>query len=291
MSALGCIIVSIICFCNGHWAYGLGALAIIGAGIVAGRIGEDSAAQANAETDSSGPVALENGWTEIDERTQVDSEAFSTEKTDLPMGEGVIEKAGILYKKCGQDSVCVVGVKDRQDLLELMIPSCLGDWPVLEIEEGAFQDCTNVRTATIPQGVKVIAQGTFSNCVSLRSVLIPEGVVRIDREAFANCTSLRSVTIPDGVVVVDYAAFEGCSNLYDVRIPGVPPEHVFESFACLPVGASVVGLHKYERHFNFHKYSYFESKKLKEQYGEYGKLGDLWVDRGEKDGRLVWCRI
>lgn len=250
MSALGCIIVSIICFCNGHWAYGLGALAIICVGIVAGCIGDDTAT------------------------------------VDSAKGEGVIEKDGILYKKCCRDSVCVVGVKERQDLLELRIPSSLGDWPVWEIKENAFKGCENVRSVTIPQGVKVIAQGTFSNCVSLRSVTIPESVVRIDRDAFENCTCLRSVIIPDGVVSVDYRAFAGCANLYDVKIAGVPPEHVFWAFLCLPIGASVVGMAKHKYRFNTHDdWGYGE-----EDY-EGECLEDRWADRGEKDGWHVWCRV
>ena len=58
-----------------------------------------------------------------------------------------------------------------------------------------------------------IGQGAFSNCIDLTSVTIPSGVTSIGDGAFYYCSSLTSVTIGNGVTSIGYSAFQYCSNL------------------------------------------------------------------------------
>ena len=53
----------------------------------------------------------------------------------------------------------------------------------------------------------------FNNCTSLRSVTIPDTVNTISRGVFYDCTSLESVTIPDTVLCIFPSAFYNCNNL------------------------------------------------------------------------------
>ena len=84
---------------------------------------------------------------------------------------------------------------------------------------GAFRDCEDLMSVTIPAGVTSISGYTFYGCESLSSVTIPDSVISIGDYAFRDCTSLTSVTIPAGVTSIGYSAFYGCTSLASVTIP------------------------------------------------------------------------
>lgn len=82
----------------------------------------------------------------------------------------------------------------------------------------------NASEVTIPSkydGKKVttIGQGAFGECTSLKSVTIPKGVTKIDIYAFSGCKNLKSVTLPSGMEVIEGSAFSGCTSLEKVNIP------------------------------------------------------------------------
>ena len=90
---------------------------------------------------------------------------------------------------------------------------------VTSIGSAAFEDCTNLTSATIPNSVTSIGYSAFEDCTNLTSVTIPNSVTSIGYSAFENCTSLTSVTIPNSVTSIDYSAFENCTSLTSVTIP------------------------------------------------------------------------
>ena len=55
----------------------------------------------------------------------------------------------------------------------------------------------------IPMGVTIIGNGAFANCAELKSATIPSSVKNIDSNAFANCGSLQSIVIPEGVESIE----------------------------------------------------------------------------------------
>ena len=66
--------------------------------------------------------------------------------------------------------------------------------------------------------------GTFlQNCINLESVIVPEGVENIYYYAFKNCKKLTSINIPEYVNLIGEQAFEGCSALREVTIMNPTP--------------------------------------------------------------------
>ena len=68
---------------------------------------------------------------------------------------------------------------------------------------------------------KIIYDNTFEDCKELTSIIIPDGVTSIGKHAFENCMSLKSITIPDSVTSIGYAAFGGCTGLESITLPFV----------------------------------------------------------------------
>lgn len=88
-----------------------------------------------------------------------------------------------------------------------------------------------------------IGDSAFNNCSSLTSVTIPSGVTSIGVSAFYNCSSLTSVTIPSSVTSIRYSAFGDCSNITKVFISDIAKwcEISFEDLDSNPLSINNAG--------------------------------------------------
>jgi len=97
-----------------------------------------------------------------------------------------------------------------------------------EIGWGAFLNCKNLFSFSIPVNVKRIETIAFANCSSLRSVRIPN-LTRVEDQAFLSCTNLTLIEIGDnallGKAVFATEAVEGGRTFhkyYTGEIRGLP---------------------------------------------------------------------
>lgn len=84
------------------------------------------------------------------------------------------------------------------------------------ISNGAFYDCHNLISVSIPNSVESIGNQAFQNCYGLSTVEMPLNLTTIGFQAFYNCTSLRSIVIPNSVTIIGEQAFEYCSNMITI---------------------------------------------------------------------------
>lgn len=91
-------------------------------------------------------------------------------------------------------------------------------YKVVRIGYYAFQDCSNLSSVTIPEGVTSIEICAFWGCSSLTSVTIPESVTSIGSGAFSGCSALTSITIPEGVTSIGNGIFWDCSSLHEITV-------------------------------------------------------------------------
>ena len=115
-----------------------------------------------------------------------------------------------------------------------------GGIPVVEIAEGAFENCTRLKTFIIPDKVRYIGTNAFKGCTNLSSIVIPKSINKIKDETFANCTGLTSVVIPDSVIQIGDSAFAFCTSLTSVVIPDSVTEIESNAFKGCTSLASVV---------------------------------------------------
>lgn len=87
---------------------------------------------------------------------------------------------------------------------EINIPSAVTyegeQYPVVKIDQNAFKDAT-VTKVTIPATVQVIEPSAFQNCANLTSIDLPEGLKYIGMSAFEYCP-ITSMTIPGTVTYI-----------------------------------------------------------------------------------------
>ena len=102
---------------------------------------------------------------------------------------------------------------------ELVIPPEIEGKPVTSIGGGAFRECSELISITIPEGVTSIGNWAFEYCSGLTGITIPEGVISIGDEAFKSCSKLTSITIPEGVISIGGGAFFFCTGLTNTTIP------------------------------------------------------------------------
>ena len=74
----------------------------------------------------------------------------------------------------------------------------------------------SVQKVNIEPGVTSIGSGAFINCHDLISLTIPNSITIIDDYAFKLCTSLSSLILPDNINEIGFQAFYGCSALISV---------------------------------------------------------------------------
>ena len=87
------------------------------------------------------------------------------------------------------------------------------DGEVTSIGEGAFCECYNLTSITIPNSVTSIGNYAFQLCADLTSVTIPNSVTSIGERAFENCSSLTSIIVESGNSTYD--SRENCNAIIE----------------------------------------------------------------------------
>ena len=80
---------------------------------------------------------------------------------------------------------------------------------------------TSITTVKIPKTLADAGNyGPFSNCSDLRSASVEKGAKVVPAYLFKNCKALQSITIPADINEIGYEAFYNCSNLSSVKYEG-----------------------------------------------------------------------
>ena len=81
-----------------------------------------------------------------------------------------------------------------------------------------FEDCEMLKSAVVPEGVKVLPHSAFDFAKNLVDISLPSTLEEIGNNAFC-ATSISSIKLPDGLKVIGMEAFAECDNLKSIVLP------------------------------------------------------------------------
>lgn len=90
------------------------------------------------------------------------------------------------------------------------------------IGRGAFEGCL-FRSAYIPSTLETIESFAFNECSNLTSVTISEGVCALNECCFGSCKALSEITLPSSVTNLERAIFQDCYSLTNVVLNCAKP--------------------------------------------------------------------
>lgn len=154
-----------------------------------------------------------------------------TKKEDIP----VIDKSstnkilnnGFVSFEVIKENRHVVGFKGIENE-KLVIPQRFNykyiSYEVVSIGDNAFDNfndnCKNLISVVIPDGVKSIGKYSFSFCENLVDVQIPNTVKKIDDGAFSDCCGLYSIVLPNSLTYLGFDVFSDCEKLEKIYYKG-----------------------------------------------------------------------
>ena len=114
----------------------------------------------------------------------------------------------------------ITGVKEGVSIKVLNIPSMVEredvvygmTHPVTAIGYNAFSGNEELEEIVFPEWIDIL-EGAFKGCTNLRKVVFTGSNGRIERGAFANCPNLQDVVGIKNNEAISYGAFKGCTNL------------------------------------------------------------------------------
>ena len=139
----------------------------------------------------------------------------------------------------------IVSMLDFRDTPEkVIVPSEYDGLPVVEIGDGGFKYCGNIKELILPASITKIGKRAFANCKNLEKITLPfigqtldggdkfasvfdesgmkaiEVIVlagtTIEKNTFNSCSFIKSVTLPSTIKDMGNGAFSGATNLEKV---------------------------------------------------------------------------
>lgn len=102
----------------------------------------------------------------------------------------------------------------NEDIREISLPG------TIKIKaDYTFQNCNNLQTVKLGEGISYVSNSMFYNCTTLKNVSLPNSLQNIGSSAFSNCTSLKSLQLPKALESLGNGAFSGCESLSNIELP------------------------------------------------------------------------
>lgn len=117
------------------------------------------------------------------------------------------------YNNMPIDHISAMAFFDQQ-ISSVYIPS-----NIKYIEDNAFQGCA-LTEIQFSEGLEEILCGAFAECKNLKTISLPNSLLILQSYAFSDCKNLTSVTLGSNITEIWEEVFDGCNNLQDVYYRG-----------------------------------------------------------------------
>ncbi len=147
---------------------------------------------------------------------------------------------------CSPGSKTAVVMQDESytSLSSVTIPASITaggtTYAVTAIGNNAFQNCYDLSTLTLSEGLISIGDNAFESCFSLSSLALPSTLRSIGSFAFIWCNGILELVIPEGCVSIGEQAFFNLYSLQKVELPSTLTSIAGGAFAVNPLLVSVI---------------------------------------------------
>ncbi len=115
--------------------------------------------------------------------------------------------------------VCSLRFADSCRDAEVIIPEqVLFKGRVIEIDNYAFRNNTQIKSVVVPEGVVSIGDNAFENCKNLEHIVLPQSLKSIGRGAFMHCEKLNRIVLPSTIVKIATETFACCYSLESIDL-------------------------------------------------------------------------
>lgn len=143
------------------------------------------------------------------------SNSAQQSRAEIPLYKVISERDKTCELVATKTDACI----SRMTKGKYVIPSKIRGYTVVSIGYNAFNECDQLESIVIPEGVKNISNYAFQRCASLKNVTVPQTVKFIDNGAFSHCSSLIEIKLPEGLTILSDNIFDGCTSLVSVYLP------------------------------------------------------------------------
>ena len=119
----------------------------------------------------------------------------------------------------GHNSSTTVVIGGSQRGISTMLQEIRFGDRITYINNYAIQNCSALKSITIPTNITGFGYNVLSGCNCLNFVVIPNGANSINGGMFYLCYGLKGVSIPPSVTSVNYSAFSSCVSMAYCNIP------------------------------------------------------------------------
>ncbi|MBR2575937.1 MAG: leucine-rich repeat protein [Firmicutes bacterium] len=119
------------------------------------------------------------------------------------------------------------------------IPASISGTAVVKIGDSAFSGNRNLKTVSLPEGLKTIGKEAFASCTGLGEIRIPGSVDTIGSKAFESCSGLTGITVAQENLY--YSSREGVLFDKDETSLLVYPAGKADSSYRIPEGVTRIG--------------------------------------------------
>lgn len=142
-------------------------------------------------------------------------------------GEGPFEVDGIWYEIISQTPLEVQvykpeGVKYKGDItLPEKVVYEGKEYTLTALKDGAFAQCGELTSVSLPETIRKIGSSTFVDCVKLQSINLPASIESLGYYSFGGCTSLTKIEFaPESKLTeIEKSMFYDCTALEVVKLP------------------------------------------------------------------------
>lgn len=142
--------------------------------------------------------------------------------TLIAIPNSVISMEGRSFDSCPLNSVTIgnsITTIEEQTFTNTKIANIIIPDNVTSIGDNVFQNCNELTSISLGNGLTSIGNFAFAQCSKLNSIVIPDNVTSIGVFAFQACIGLKSADLGDGLTSIPLALFSNCSALTNVVIP------------------------------------------------------------------------